>query len=110
MRAYCGLDCGTCGAYIATAKDDDAARQAVADQWCKEYGANVKAEDINCDGCASDSARLFRHCNVCEIRACARTKAVSNCGRCDQFGCATIESFLQQVPQCRDYLTGERAR
>ncbi len=109
MRAYCGLDCGSCGAYVATVKGDDAARREVAELWRKEFGADVKPEDINCGGCTSEGP-LYSYCNSCEIRACAREKSVGSCAVCAEYGCERIESFLKQAPQCREYLTAERNR
>ena len=47
----CGLTCTECPAYQATLKDDDKERKRVAEMWSKEYGAEIKPEDINCDGC-----------------------------------------------------------
>jgi hypothetical protein len=79
MTAVCGLLCNECGAFIATSSDDDEKRAEVAELWSKQYGHDIKPEDVNCDGCTSDSDRLFSHCKVCEIRKCGREKAVANC-------------------------------
>lgn len=104
MTACCGLVCSGCDAFIATSSDDDAKRAEVAELWSKQYGQEVKAEDVNCDGCTSDSERLFSHCSVCEIRKCAREKAVANCAYCDEYVCEKLEGFFKMVPDAKKNL------
>ena len=64
--------------------DDDTLRAETAKAWSEKYKTSLEAGDINCDGCTSDSDRLFAHCNVCEIRKCGNAKAVENCAHCEQ--------------------------
>ena len=110
MIAYCGLDCAVCPAYLATVSDDDAARQRVAAKWAAEFGAPVTAADINCDGCSSDSERLYAYCGTCGIRACARGRQVINCAHCGDYMCGILEPFVQQVSVAKESLAAERAR
>mgnify|MGYP001146697923 CR=1 FL=1 len=49
--AWCGIDCTECKAFIATQKNDNTMRRQVADEWSKEFGHEIKPEEINCDGC-----------------------------------------------------------
>ncbi|MDJ0762849.1 MAG: DUF3795 domain-containing protein [Myxococcota bacterium] len=42
------------------------------------YKTDIQADDINCDGCLSENGRLFRPCEVCEIRKCGVEKGVAN--------------------------------
>ena len=49
--AYCGLDCETCEARLATVNNDDALRQRVAREWSELNGVEITAEMINCSGC-----------------------------------------------------------
>jgi hypothetical protein len=51
MVAYCGLVCTECPTYQATQKNDNNARAKIAEAWSKQFKVNLKAEDINCDGC-----------------------------------------------------------
>ncbi len=76
MIAFCGLDCNECPALIATQKDSDDERRRVAELWSKQFNANIKPEDINCDGCFSDTGRLFSYCKVCEIRKCGQERVL----------------------------------
>ena len=77
MVAICGLACHECDAFLATKQNDDAKRAEVAQQWSKQYNANIKPEDIYCDGCLSKGGYLFGHCNVCEIRKCGMEKRIT---------------------------------
>ena len=52
------------------------------------FKADIKAADINCDGCQSESPRLFSYCSTCEIRKCAREKKVATCAACPEYSCA----------------------
>jgi hypothetical protein len=103
MMAYCGLLCSECPAYKATVADDMALRKETAENWSKMFGADIKTEDINCLGCESDT--LFGHCKICEIRACAKEKAVEDCGRCDSFACAKVEGILKHDGAARERLS-----
>jgi len=110
IRAYCGLVCTDCPAYIATQADDDAARERVAAQWREEFDApNITAEMINCSGCLGETGPKFSHCAECEIRACGMERGVVNCGVCDEYAredatCEKIEGFFEFVPEARAVL------
>ncbi|MBW2624223.1 MAG: DUF3795 domain-containing protein [Deltaproteobacteria bacterium] len=109
MIAYCGLNCIECVAYQATQADSDEQRARVAEQWSKMFGSEVAPEEINCDGCKSDTGRLFTHCFSCEIRACAMEKKVENCAVCEDYGCETLTSFLEMASEARENLEKIRA-
>ena len=49
--AYCGLDCETCEARLATVNDDNELRRKVAGEWSALNGVEITAEMINCSGC-----------------------------------------------------------
>ncbi|MFA5015587.1 MAG: DUF3795 domain-containing protein [Actinomycetota bacterium] len=103
LIACCGLDCSTCGAYIATKANDDSKRAEVAGQWSAMYNAEIKPEDINCNGCLSKEQK-FSHCNVCEIRKCCMEKELENCAGCEMYACDKLEDFFKMVPDCRTAL------
>jgi hypothetical protein len=108
MIAKCGLVCSECPAYIATQKNDDALRAETAKKWSEMFKSDIKPSDINCDGCQSESARLFSYCQTCEIRKCAREKKVETCAACPEYSCAKLDAFLAQVPEARKVLEGLR--
>ena len=104
MIAKCGLVCSECPAYIATQKNDDALRAETAKKWSEMFKSDIKAADINCDGCPTDSPRLFGYCTACEIRKCARDKKLATCASCPEYACEKLDKFLAQVPEARKVL------
>ena len=110
MIASCGLDCGQCPAYIATQKNDDNLRAETAKNWSAQFNAKISPADINCDGCTSDSKRLFSHCAVCEIRKCSREKKLANCAHCPEYPCAKLAAFLANVPEAKANLEAIRKK
>jgi len=104
LIAYCGLVCSECQAYIATQKDDDAERAKVAETWSKEYGSDIKPENINCDGCRSEGNRHLAYCNICEIRLCGVDREVINCAYCMDYPCEKLENFFKMAPQAKTTL------
>ncbi|MCX8131916.1 MAG: DUF3795 domain-containing protein [Clostridia bacterium] len=99
--AYCGILCNECPGYKATVQNDDSLREKTAEEW-KKFSPDIKAEDINCLGCKSDT--VFGYCKVCEIRACGMEKELENCAGCSSYGCDKLESFLKNVPEVRERL------
>ncbi len=110
MISFCGLLCNECGAFIATRDDDDEKRAEVAEQWSNGCNADIKPEDINCDGCLSGSERLFNHCKVCVIRKCGKEKSIANCAYCDEYACEKLEKIFQMVPDTKKQLDEIRNR
>ena len=108
MIGVCGLTCTECPAYQATQNNDDAARAKTAETWSKEFHADIKPADINCDGCVSQSGRLFHHCHVCEIRRCGMGHGVVNCAYCDDYGCARLVAFFEMAPEAKRTLESIR--
>ena len=104
----CGIVCNTCPAYIATQANDDALRAKTAAEWSAMFKADIKATDINCDGCQSSSPRLFSHCFVCGIRKCALEKKAATCADCAEYSCKQLDEFLAQVPEARATLENLR--
>ncbi len=104
MTAFCGIVCSECAAFIATHKNDDGERKKVAEEWSKEFKADLKPEDINCDGCLATSENLFSHTKVCEIRKCALEKGVKNCAYCDEYICDKLNSFFKSAPEAKKNL------
>ena len=104
MIACCGIQCHECGAFIATKNNDDAKRKEVAEEWAKMYNPNITPKDINCEGCLSEGGVLFSHCNVCEIRKCARERGHVNCAHCPEYACEKLTEFLKMVPDAKTTL------
>ena len=109
MIAFCGLDCSECEAYLATQADDDRQRAETAKAWSARYNAEIKPEQINCDGCRSDGRKFFYCATMCELRQCGLNKGVDNCAGCDEYPCQKLEAFFQAAPEARVALDGLRA-
>jgi hypothetical protein len=92
--APCGLYCGVCGIYMATAGGDEELKGKLA----KAYG--VSPADILCRGCRSDT--VFMYCKVCGIKACTAEKGIEGCHLCDAFPCGKVEAFPVAVPRWRE--------
>lgn len=97
MISYCGLNCLKCPAFKATVENSAEKRARVATRWSKIYNAELKAEDIVCDGCTVGK-RTFHHCRVCEIRICGIKEKVKNCAFCKQYPCDKLKEFHKHVP------------
>ena len=113
MIAMCGINCAECAAFLATRENDDHKRKEVAEQWSKDYQAEFKAEDINCDGCALGEEGLFSHCHVCEIRKCGRERELKNCAYCNEYPCQKLNQLFLMVPKGKavlDEIKEESAR
>ena len=82
--AYCGLNCETCEARIATVRDDDTLRRQVAKEWSELNGVGITPEMINCVGCRIDGPKTPYCESLCPIRQCALGKKIGTCGSCPE--------------------------
>lgn len=108
MIAFCGLDCAVCEAYLATQADDDALRAKTAGEWSARYNADIKPEQINCDGCRAEGRKFFYCATICELRKCGMEKNMDNCAACDEYPCEKLEAFFGAAPQARTALDALR--
>lgn len=102
LRAYCGIDCATCPAYVATQNDDTGLREKTAKEWSKMLNLDLCPEQINCHGCKSDL--LFKYCQACKIKECSTKKGHELCGYCEEYSCERLDKFLEHLPEERKYL------
>jgi hypothetical protein len=111
MIAFCGLDCTTCEAYLATQANNDDAMKAVLEKFRVEYNhPEMTLVDVTCDGCTSSTGRLGAYCSMCEIRACALEKGLANCAYCEAYEtCEKLNGFLANVAVARENLEAIRA-
>jgi hypothetical protein len=99
MIAYCGLSCESCPIFWATA-ETDAQKQAemrieIARLIHGHYGMDIHIEDVtDCDGCRSETGRLFSACSRCEIRKCARERKIDSCAYCADYACEKLQKLF----------------
>lgn len=105
--AVCGITCTECPAYIATQNDDEELRTKTAKEWSGMFHADIKAENINCDGCNTPGKKIH-HCSECEIRLCGIEKGLMNCSQCGEYSCDKLNEFFKMVPAAKETLDGER--
>ena len=106
MLAYCGLQCDTCPIFIATIEPDklkkEIMRQSIAEECFEHYNMNLSLADItDCDGCKSNSGRLFSVCSKCKIRKCVQTKKLANCAYCEEFACNNLNELFVMDPTAK---------
>lgn len=96
LIACCGLNCESCGAYIATLKNDDELRKQTAEEWQKMFNApSINPESINCTGCRPEGTK-FAHCHDCQVRNCVKNKGFETCAQCEELESCKIVGHIHQ--------------
>ena len=100
--AYCGLDCETCEARLATVRNDDGLREKVAARWSELNKAEITPEMINCVGCRVDGVKTPYCESLCPIRQCALAKQAETCGSCEEkAACEKLGMILGNSEEAR---------
>ena len=104
--SFCGLVCQGCPIFLATREVDKTKKDKMIYDiinMCKEhYGIEYKYEDINdCDGCKSESGRIFSSCKNCKIRECAIERGLDNCAYCDKYECDKLSEIFNTDPNTK---------
>lgn len=103
--AYCGLNCETCEAQLATANDDDKERRRIAKLWSELNGAEITPEMVNCTGCRIDGEKTPYCDSLCLIRQCALAKGIETCGSCAELeNCEKVGAIHKNNSDARDNL------
>ena len=100
--AYCGLNCETCEARIATINNDDLLRKNVAESWSKLNAVEITPEMINCTGCRMNGPKTPFCESLCPIRQCALKKGIQTSGECpDVKTCEKAQMILGTSDEAR---------
>ena len=109
LIAICGINCSECPAYIATQKDDDAARAKIAAEWSEPPEMVIQPEDINCDGCRVLEGRRISFIDICDARACGIERKLESCGLCEDYPCDKLDKIHKIDPKAKETLDGIKA-
>jgi hypothetical protein len=109
MIGYCGIVCSDCPVFLAARKSDNTERKRVAKLFTKEYGRTYKPEDIDCEGCLSNSQHVFAYCALCEIRKCGRGSKIKNCADSIEYPCGKLRELFGKYPKAKNTLDEIRA-
>ena len=103
--AYCGLNCETCEARLATVNNDNALREKVAKLWSELNHVEITPEMINCVGCRLDGPKTIFCESLCPIRKCASEKQVESCGKCQEMeGCEKLSMITENSQEAVENL------
>ena len=98
--AYCGLDCETCEARLATINNDNELRVKVAKLWSELNGVEITPEMINCTGCRIPGVKSPYCDSLCPIRQCAMQKQMETCGSCPEMkSCDKVGAIIANNPE-----------
>ena len=100
--AYCGLDCETCEARLATINNDNELRKKIAKEWSELNHVEITPEMINCEGCRIDGMKTPYCDSLCPIRQCGLKKGYETCGDCG--GLETCEKVAMVISNNKEAL------
>ncbi len=100
--AYCGLDCETCEARLATINHDEELRRNVAAEWSKLNGVEITPDMIHCVGCRVEGIKTPYCESLCPIRQCAMKRKVETCGDCGELEtCEKVSMIFRNNEEAR---------
>ena len=107
--AYCGLDCESCEARLATVNNDATLRQKVAKEWSDLNGVEITPEMIHCTGCRVDGVKTPYCESLCPIRQCVMGRDVETCGDCGEMEtCEKLDVIIGNNADAHQRLKAEK--
>jgi len=115
LIAYCGLDCHSCPVRLATLETNELKqkemRLSIVRICAEQYSLNLQLEEVtDCDGCRSNTGRLFSSCLHCEIRSCAINRKLQSCAYCDEYNCHRLQNHFKTDPSAEVRLQAIRSQ
>ena len=99
LIGYCGLNCETCDARIATLTNDNALREKTAALWTKLNEVLITPKMINCTGCRMKGAKTPFCEKLCPVHNCVREKGLDTCADCGKMEkCPTLGQIAANCP------------
>jgi hypothetical protein len=96
--SYCGIMCTNCPIYWATQEENPTTKKKMRNkiaQICNEkYGLSYTYLNItDCEGCRSQSGRLFSGCVNCQVKKCSIEKNYKSCAQCSKYVYPTLQKI-----------------
>lgn len=101
----CGYRCDLCLAYRPNLESNPENRQILSDGWFTYFGFRIPPEEILCDGCLAEGARLVD--TACPVRPCVIERGLPNCAACGQYICAKLEERMVSREEVRQRMRAE---
>ena len=103
LIAYCGLDCATCPAFIATQENDLLKLTSLASEW---FDGSTDHAIILCDGCKPNrpDARIMKWCSECPVRICVMERNLDSCAFCSDYPCERLNNVFENAEQAKTTL------
>ncbi|HNZ02176.1 MAG TPA: DUF3795 domain-containing protein [Anaerolineaceae bacterium] len=101
----CGYRCDLCLAYRPNLESNPENRQILSDGWFTYFGFRIPPEEILCDGCLAEDARLVD--TACPVRPCVIERGLPNCAACGQYICAKLEERVVSREEVRQRMRAE---
>ena len=98
MISMCGDNCLYCPRHIATQKSNPYELEKVKELWVRLglRTANFPSNQMICHGCKPEN-----NCAYIELRDCAHTKKLTNCGYCRDYPCKIIKKAFKKSDNFR---------
>jgi hypothetical protein len=98
LIGVCGDNCSFCPRYLASQSGDAEELENVKELWVR-LGLRdpaVPVQDMACSGCRPEN-----NCAYPEVRSCAYSKGIDNCGLCQMYPCKLLEAAFEKAAKLR---------
>lgn len=93
----CGYRCDLCLAYAPNIARDPSNQQKLSDGWYTYFGFRIPPDEIHCDGCLTENAKLID--TACPVRPCVIERGLENCAPCGEYVCARLSERIVSYDQ-----------
>jgi hypothetical protein len=103
LLGICGDNCRFCPRYLATLSGDEEELEKVKALWVKIglRDPSFPAKGLACYGCEPENDCAYR-----QLRACAGTKGVANCGLCHDYPCILMRTAFDRSEELHSRMNG----
>ena len=105
--AFCGLECASCDLYKATLSNNVEEKKRLAKEWFNIEEKDFKPDEIFCYTCKVEDKPLNQFQKTCQVRACAKEKALLTCAHCEKLPTCDKE-FWTKWPKLKEKIDSMR--